>query len=164
MKKIIIIGCPGSGKSTFARKLSDITNIPLYHLDMIWHKPDKTTLTKEEFDEQLMDLLQKSEWIIDGNYQRTLEVRIKECDTIFLLDIPLQTCLESVRARIGKKRNDLPWLEKELDEDFEKWIYSYPDKSLPKIYELLEKYADNKRIYIFKSRSEIDSYLKSLVN
>ena len=54
MKKIIIIGCPGSGKSTFARKLSDITNIPLYHLDMIWHKPDKTTLTKEEFDEQLM--------------------------------------------------------------------------------------------------------------
>lgn len=83
MKKIIIIGCPGSGKSTFARKLSDITNIPLYHLDMIWHKPDKTTLTKEEFDEQLRDLLQKSEWIIDGNYQRTLEVRIKECDTIF---------------------------------------------------------------------------------
>lgn len=63
-----------------------------------------------------------------------------------------------------QKRNDLPWLEKELDEDFEKWIYSYPDKSLPKIYELLEKYADNKRIYIFKSRSEIDSYLKSLVN
>ena len=50
------------------------------------------------------------------------------------------------------------------NEDFEKWIYSYPDKSLPKIYELLEKYADNKRIYIFKSRSEIDSYLKALVN
>ena len=164
MKKIIIIGCPGSGKSTFARKLSDITNIPLYHLDMIWHKPDKTTLTKEEFDEQLRDLLQKSEWIIDGDYQRTLELRIKECDTIFLLDIPLQTCLEGVRARIGKKRSDLPWLETELDEDFEKWIYGYPDKFLPKIYELLEKYADNNLIYIFKSRSEIDSYLKSLVN
>ena len=112
MKKIIIIGCPGSGKSTFARKLSDITNIPLYHLDMIWHKPDKTTLTKEEFDEQLRDLLQKSEWIIDGNYQRTLEVRIKECDTIFLLDIPLQSCLERVRARIGNNRNDFPCLEK----------------------------------------------------
>lgn len=120
MKKIIIIGCPGSGKSTFARKLSEITNIPLYYLDMIWHKPDKTTLTKEEFDERLRELLQKSEWIIDGDYQRTLELRIKECDTIFLLDIPLQTCLEGVRARIGKKRSDLPWLETELDEDFEK--------------------------------------------
>ena len=164
MKKIIIIGCPGSGKSTFARKLSEITNIPLYHLDMIWHKPDKTTLTKEEFDERLRELLQKSEWIIDGDYQRTLELRIKECDTIFLLDIPLQTCLEGVRARIGKKRSDLPWLETELDKDFEKWIYGYPDKSLPKIYELLKKYADDKRIYIFKSRSEIDSYLKSLAN
>ena len=75
MKKIIIIGCSGSGKSTFARKLSAKINIPLYYLDMIWYKPDKTTLTKKEFDEQLGALLDKDMWIIDGNYQRTLEMR-----------------------------------------------------------------------------------------
>ena len=106
MKKIIIIGCPGSGKSTFARKLSAKTNIPLYYLDMIWHKPDKTTVTEKEFDEKLKNLMQKDEWIIDGNYMRTLEMRLKECDTVFLLDIPIRICLESAESRIGKKRQD----------------------------------------------------------
>ena len=97
MKKIIIIGCSGSGKSTFARKLSAKINIPLYYLDMIWYKPDKTTLTKKEFDEQLGALLDKDMWITDGNYQRTLEMRLKKCDTIFLLDISTKICLESAK-------------------------------------------------------------------
>lgn len=88
MKKIIVIGCSGSGKSTFARKLSALVNIPLYYLDMLWYKSDKTTLLREDFDEKLRNLMRKSEWIIDGNYQRTLEMRLKECDTVFLLDIP----------------------------------------------------------------------------
>ena len=164
MKKIIVIGCSGSGKSTFARKLSDITKIPLYYLDTIWYKPDKTTLTKEVFDERLKNLMQKDEWIIDGNYQRTLEIRIKECDTIFLLDLPPEICLEGAKSRIGKKRSDFPWLETEFEEDFRNWIVDYPNKSLPKIYELLKKYQASKQIYIFKSRDETDRYLHSLVN
>ncbi len=159
MKKIIIIGCSGSGKSTFARKLSAKTNIPLYYLDMIWHKPDKTTLTEREFDEQLSALLNQETWIIDGNYQRTLEMRLKKCDTVFLLDIPTHICLEGAKSRIGKQRVDLPWLETEFEEDFQQWIYQYPNKSLPKIMELLDKYKNDKQIIIFKSRDEAENFL-----
>ena len=72
MKRIIVIGSPGSGKSTFSRKLNILTNIPLYHLDLIWHKPDKTNVTKEVFDKDLFEILKQDSWIIDGNYQRTL--------------------------------------------------------------------------------------------
>lgn len=111
MRKVIIIGCPGSGKSTFARKLRDKTNLPLYYLDMIWHKPDKTNVTKEEFDRQLEEILTKEQWIIDGNYQRTLEVRLQQCDTVFLLDFPLEICLAGVKSRIGHRREDMPWVE-----------------------------------------------------
>ena len=75
MRKAIIIGCPGSGKSTFARKLRDTTGLPLYYLDMLWHKPDKTTVPEDEFDASLQDILKRDRWIIDGNYQRTLAVR-----------------------------------------------------------------------------------------
>ena len=50
MKKVIVIGCPGSGKSTFSRKLRDKTGLPLFYLDTIWHKADKTTVSREEFD------------------------------------------------------------------------------------------------------------------
>lgn len=162
MKKIIIIGCSGSGKSTFARKLSKITDIPLYYLDMIWHKANKTTLSENEFDEKLKDLLDKDSWIIDGNYQRTLEMRLKSCDTVFLLDIPTEICLQGAQSRIGKKRIDLPWLETEFDDEFRQWICDYKSVSLPKINEMLEKYKNGKQIIIFKSREEIDEYLKTI--
>ena len=117
MCKVIVIGCPGAGKSTFARKLRNATNLPLYYLDMLWHKEDKTNISREEFDTKLKDVLKKDKWIIDGNYLRTLEMRLKECDTVFLLDYPLEVCLDGAKSRIGKKREDMPWVESELDEE-----------------------------------------------
>ena len=77
MKKVIIIGCPGSGKTSFAEKLNKFTGLPLYYLDAIWHKPDKTHIPREEFDERIAEIFAEPEWIIDGNYGRTLEIRLQ---------------------------------------------------------------------------------------
>ncbi len=66
-KRIMIIGSPGSGKSTFARKLRDKSGLPLFYLDMIKHKSDRTEISSEEFDMKLMEILRFPEWIIDGN-------------------------------------------------------------------------------------------------
>lgn len=162
MLKIIIIGSPGSGKSTFARKLSSAAGIPLYYLDMLWHKPDGTNISRETFDAKLNEIIQKDTWIIDGNYQRTLETRLKECDTVFLLDFPLEVCLSGAKSRIGKKREDLPWIESEFDEEFRQWIIDFPQKQLPEIYDLLKKYQEEKDIVIFRTRKEHDDYLKSI--
>lgn len=71
MKKIMVIGCPGSGKSTFSRELYSKTGIPLYHLDMMYWNADKTTVEKDVFLERLLTVLDKNEWIIDGNYAST---------------------------------------------------------------------------------------------
>lgn len=158
MKKIIVIGCPGGGKSTFARALRDKTGLPLYCLDMIWHKPDKTNVSREEFDYRLAEILSTDEWIIDGNYNRTLEIRLKECDTVFLLDFPTEVCLNGVESRIGKKREDMPWIEEEFDPEFREWIVNFPKDKLPHIYDLIGKYCD-KNIVIFKTREELNEYL-----
>lgn len=163
MLKIIVIGCPGAGKSTFAQKLKDITNLPLYHLDLLWHKPDKTNISREEFDKELINILKSDKWIIDGNYSRTLEMRLKECDTVFLLDYPLEVCLLGAKSRIGKKREDLPWIEEKMDEEFENSIINFSKDKLPQIYELLRKYQADKNIIIFKSRQEADDYLKNMI-
>lgn len=160
MKKVIVIGSPGAGKSTFARKLRDKTNLPLYYLDMLWHKADKTTVSQEEFDTRLCEILQQEQWIIDGNYSRTLEMRLQVCDTVFLLDFPVEVCLSGVESRIGKKRVDMPWIETEFDEEFKQWILDFPNIRLPQIYTLLEKYKENKEIVIFNSREEADAYFE----
>lgn len=83
----MIIGCPGAGKSTFGRELAKITGLPLYHLDLIWHRADRTTVSREEFDMRLSEIMKQEKWIIDGNYKRTLPVRLKEADTVFFLTI-----------------------------------------------------------------------------
>jgi len=159
VKKIIVIGCPGSGKSTFAKKLKDIYNIPLYHLDLIWNKPDKTTITREEFDKELNKIFKEEQWIIDGNYQRTIEKRIKEANTIFLLDYTLEICLSGATNRVGTKREDMPWIEDELNKEFKQKILDFSKDKLPKIYELLNIYKENKNIIIFKTREESNEYL-----
>lgn len=158
MKKIIVIGSPGAGKSSFARALRDKSGLPLYYLDMIWHKPDKSNISREEFDARLAEILERDEWIIDGNYSRTLEKRLASCDTVFLLDLPTESCLMGAESRIGKKREDLPWLETEFDPEFKAYIESFSKERLPMIYELLSVYKD-KNIVIFKSHSEINEYL-----
>lgn len=157
-----MIGSPGAGKSTFARQLRDKTGLPLYYLDMIWHLPDRTNITQEEFDRKLMDILRTDSWIIDGNYSRTIEMRLKFCDTVFLLDYPLEVCLAGARDRVGKKREEIPWVEKELDEEFRQWIVEFPKTKLPQIYELLERYGEEKEIHVFYSREDAGKYLENI--
>ena len=162
MDKIIIIGCPGSGKSTFVKKLNEILNYPLYHLDLIWNKPDKTTISREEFDLELDKIFKEDKWIMDGNYQRTLEKRLNECDTVILLDYDLETCLGGATARVGVKRDDMPWVEESLNEEFKQKIINFSEEKLPVIYEILDKYKDTKEIVIFKCRDDADKYLDGL--
>lgn len=159
MKKVIIIGCPGSGKTTFAEKLQRVTNLPLYYLDAIWHKPDRTHISREEYDKKLSEIFRTEEWIIDGNYSRTIEERIQNSDTIFLFDLPTRVCLQGATERLGKERYDVPWIDTELDFNLKKQIEEFPDNVLPRIYELLAKNNDDKNIIIFKSRAEADEYL-----
>ena len=161
-QKIIVIGSPGAGKSTFAKKLKDRTGLPLYHLDMLWHRPDKSTVSTQEFDWKLEKILLGNRWIIDGNYSRTLELRLNYCDTVFLLDVPADICLLGAKSRIGKQREDLPWLEMELDQEFKQYIMDFPKENLPQLYKLVDKYQKDKTIIILKSREESDAYLKRM--
>ena len=163
MKRILVIGCPGAGKSTFARKLRDLTGLPLYYLDRIYHRADRTTVSREEFDAALQQIMETDRWIIDGNYQRTLEMRLKECDTVFFLDYPLKDCLRGAASRVGTVREDMPWVESEFDPEFRQYILDFPKEQLPGIYELIERYRSNVKIFTFHTREDADEWISSSI-
>ena len=164
MKKIIVIGCPGSGKSHFSRELNKITDIDLYHLDMMYWNADKTTVDRPIFLQRLTDALNKDAWIIDGNYTSTMELRMSMCDTVFFLDLPVEVCLEGVSQRRGRSRPDMPWIEVEEDTEFTDFIKKFDEREAPLARALIEKYKDTKKIIIFKSREEADRFLLDLKN
>lgn len=161
MKKAIVIGCPGSGKTTFSEKLAQCTGLPLIYLDAIWHKPDRTHISRAEFDARLQEIREQEAWIMDGNYSRTMETRLQMCDTVFLFDLPAEVCLQGAIARLGKGRYDVPWIDNTLDPAFAQEILKFRETQLPNIYDLLRTYGEGRQIHIFKTRQQADDYLKA---
>ena len=161
MEKIIVIGCPGSGKSVFSRALHEKTGVPLYHLDMMYWNADKSKVERSAFHKRLSRTLEKDAWIIDGNYGSTMELRLSFCDTVFFLDYPVDICLDGIRKRRGVPRSDMPWIETEEDTEFTEYVKDFNGQQRYAILELLKKY-DNRNIIIFKSREEADDFLNGL--
>lgn len=157
-KKIIVLGCSGSGKSTFSKKLHSITGLPLVHLDNIWWKPDGSHITREEFDQKLERIFKEEAWIMDGDYSRTYEVRFQACDTLIFLDYDREVCMEGITERVGKKRSDIPWVAREIDPALVELVRRYSEENRPVIYSLIEKYSD-KHQFVFHSREEADEWL-----
>lgn len=162
MQKVLVIGCPGAGKSTFARALRDATGLPLCYLDMLWHKPDRTNVTPEAFDRALAEWLARPAWIIDGNYLRTMELRMQAADTVFFLDYPLNVCLAGVEGRIGQAREDMPWVETEWDPEFRQYILDFGRDQYPRMLRLLDRCRAERNVVTFHSRAEADAWLKWL--
>ena len=161
MNKICILGCPGSGKSTFSRGLHQITKIPLFHLDQLYWNADKTNVDRETLRQRVDKVLVNPRWIIDGNYGATLDQRISACDTVFLFDLPAEVCLAGVEARRGQVRPDIPWIETEEDPEFTAYIRSFRTEKLPTLYSALAQYPDI-AVIVFHSHSEADEYLAQL--
>ena len=163
MQKCIVIGCPGSGKSVFSRKLHEITGLPLYHLDRIGWRADKTMIPKEELRRRIREICAMDAWIMDGNYGATMELRMSFCDTIVFLDYPTEVCYDGIMKRRGTARPDMPWVESPdaIDPEFTDFVLRYNTVNRPVVLERIQKNAE-KEVHIFTSRAEADAFLESI--
>lgn len=169
MKKIALIGSGGSGKSTLARRLGEKLNIEVYHLDALFWKPNWTPTAKEEQRKVQNELVKQEEWIIDGNYNGTMDIRLNAVDTIIFVDINRVICIYRVFKRMiqyrGKSRPDMAeGVNERFDFDFLKWVWDYPKTKKRVVLEKLEQLPNDKKVIILKSPREVQLFLDKVSN
>lgn len=164
MQRIIIIGSCGAGKSTLAIKLAQKLNLPLVHLDKLRFIGNWQERPREEFDKLLLAELEKPRWIIDGNYNRTIPLRMQHCDTVIFLDFPRLVCMWGVMKRVikyhGRTRPDMGGECRErFDPEFMKYVWDFRKKHRKRYLEMLAN-ATDKKVIILKNRRQVKKLLK----
>lgn len=167
MKKIMIIGSGGAGKTTLSMHLSEKLDIPVVHLDAIYWKPGWVGSQKEEWEEKQKQALSGDKWIVDGNYISSIHLRLEQCDTVIFLNFSKYLCLYNVLKRYfqyrGKTRPDLNSdCPERIDFEFLQWIWNFPRYNTPAILDILAKQPEDLNIYVMESPKEIRSFLTSL--
>jgi adenylate kinase family enzyme len=167
MKKICIIGSGGAGKSTLSRKLGEMLNIPVHHLDQYFWLPGWVEGNLKEFAELTESLCEQESWILDGSFSSTYEIRFSAADTIIFLDMSRLVCFKNLAKRYikyrGRTREDIPeGCSETLNYDFLKWVWQYGTRTRPKTIESLKKYDKCSNVVILKSRNEVEIFLRNV--
>lgn len=167
MRKILVIGCSGAGKSTFARRLGARLGLEVIHLDAHFWKADWVETPRPEWRALVEELLKREAWVMDGNYSGTLDLRIAACDTVVFLDLPRALCVRRVLKRGFKYRNRRrPDMAEGCTErlnlsylGFLRWVWDFDKRSRPKVVRLLEENERTKRVVRLRSSAEAEEFL-----
>ena len=167
MKKVLVIGSGGAGKSTFARRLGEALGLEVIHLDKLhWHAGWVET-PKPVWRERVEELVRRDAWVMDGNYSGTLDVRLAACDTVIFLDVPRVVCVWRVLKRVATYRDGVrpdmaEGCHEKFDLKFLHWVWGYPERTRPKVLKLLAEHARDKRVVRLRKRAEVERFLADI--
>jgi adenylate kinase family enzyme len=168
MRKVLVIGSGGSGKTTFSKQLSARTGLPLIHLDQLFWRPGWDPTPDAEWDRLIAELSGRDAWVMDGNYGRTIATRMAAADTIIFLDLPRLVCTWRIMKRqiryAGRTRPDsAAGCPERLTWEFVSWVWTYPSRRRPEMLQRLDGVRSTKTVIVLKSQREVDDFLASLV-
>jgi adenylate kinase family enzyme len=163
-RRILVLGCCGSGKTTFADRLGALTGLPVVHLDKLYWKPGWTEPVREEFDAVLRKELSADEWIIDGNYSRTLPMRLERCAQVIYFDFPRLVCLKGILKRYvqhrGTQRADIGGgCPEKMDWAFIKYTWNF--NKINGLRDMALVKDSGKPLLIFRSRRDAKKLLEA---
>lgn len=165
MRRALVVGSCGAGKTRFSLELGRKTGLPLIHLDRCYWKPGWVKPTREEWRETVSTLIRGESWILDGNYASSFDLRMPVCDTVIFLDYPRGLCLRrTLKRRLGpRERPDMaPGCAERVDLDFLRYVWSFPRLHRPRILEALESFGRGKRVETLRSPAEAERFLRGL--
>lgn len=168
MQRIVIIGSSGAGKSTLARELGHKLNLPIIYLDKYYWKPEWVSTPTQEWQEKVAELTQGEQWIIDGNYRDTLDMRLQAADTVIFLDLPRWICAyRAMKRRIQYRNKPRPDMTHGCQEtlfkpDFPEFlfrIWNYPNRAKPDVETRLFELDPRKRIIRLNNRNDANKFI-----
>jgi adenylate kinase family enzyme len=167
MKRVLIIGSGGAGKSTLARRLGEATGIEVVHLDKLHWRAGWIEPPKDEWLKIVENAIEKESWIMDGNFGGTMEMRLKASDTVIFLDLPRALCTYRVFRRWLKYRSThrpdmAEGCNEKIDLEFLGWIWNFPKTTKPKIEERLKRFENEKNVIRLRSKKEVEDILMDL--
>lgn len=167
MRKVLVIGSAGAGKSTFARRLGPLLRLPVIHLDACFWKAGWVETPKDVWLETVEELLARAAWVMDGNYSGTLAVRLRACDAVIFIDLPRSLCLWRVLKRVVMyRRESRPDMAEGCSEKFDfkflLWVWGYPKRTRPKVLRLIEENAPDAKFIHLRSRAEVREFLEGI--
>jgi adenylate kinase family enzyme len=166
MKRVAVIGCGGSGKTTLATRLGEVTGLPVVHLDRHYWREGWKETQRDEWESLQREMCGQPEWIMDGNYGGTMNLRLEAADTIIFLDYSTWACLWGAISRWlryrGQSRPDMTrGCPERLEWPYLRWIWTYRARRRPGILERLNALATTRRVVILRSRQEADGWMES---
>lgn len=164
MKRILVIGSGGAGKSTLARQLGGRLGLPVVHLDALHWKPGWIEPSKSDWAATVDMAVARDAWVMDGNFSGSLERRLAACDAVVFLDLPRTTCVWRAIKRVLRYRNETrpdmaPGCPERFDLKFLLWIWNYRTTSRPKVVRLLGERGGDIRVIRLRSQAEVDHFL-----
>lgn len=169
MRRVLVIGSGGAGKSTFARRLGRALDIEVIHLDSLYWKAGWIETAKAEWAERVAELVRRDAWIMDGNYSGTFDIRVPACDTLIFMDMPRLLCLWRIVKRFfvyrRRTRPDMAaGCSEDLNPEFLLWVWNYPKQQRPKVLKLMRENAASKQMIRLRSPAEVERFLVGVGN
>lgn len=166
MEKILVIGCPGAGKTTFVNKFGALLGIPVHHLDKYFWKENWKPTPQDEFRKIQNELMSESKWILDGNFTKSIDNRLVNADTVIFFDfhksILVWRILKRFFVNLGSVRHDMGGENKEsLVSLFKllKFVVGYPAKE---VHAMLRPLPSDKKIIILHNSEEVAQFLENI--
>lgn len=166
MPRILVIGNSGSGKTTLAKKLAKELNIPQISLDTLYWKPGWVESIPEEFDIALIKELERDAWVMDGNYSRTLPLRLGYADTVIFLDYNSWRCaFRALKRWLIEKEPQAKGCPQKVDFEFLKYILlDYRISNRPNILEYMRHTSDDINWLSVTSPKDANKTIQALIS
>lgn len=154
---MVVIGSGGAGKSTFARELGRRLGIDVIHLDRLYWLPGWVPTPAAEWRAIQQGLVDRCDWVIDGNYGGTLDVRLAAADVVVFFDMPARVAVMGILRRWLRSRGrevQAPGCPERLDPSFLRWAWRYRRDSRPRVLAAMRAHASSAEVIVVRSRSE----------